>query len=186
MYRDLNGDDDITAEDRTIIGDAQPDFTGGMNNRFTWREFDLSVFVQWSVGNEIYNINRALLTSAAGNVNQLVDVVNAGANGIPDPKVGNTFESNPSTLFVEDGSYIRGKNLRLGYSVPARYIARGSFASVRSLQLYVSAQNFFTITDYSGFDPEISEYAGTNLAQGFDFGTYPQPRQITIGVNAGF
>jgi hypothetical protein len=100
--------------------------------------------------------------------------------------VGNTFESNPSTLFVEDGSYIRGKNLRLGWTVPARLVSRGAFGSVQNLQLYVSAQNFFTITDYSGFDPEISEYAGTNLAQGFDFGTYPQPRQITIGLNAGF
>jgi TonB-linked SusC/RagA family outer membrane protein len=186
MYRDLNGDGDITPEDRTIIGSAQPDYTGGLNNRFTWRDFDLTVFVQWSVGNDIYNINRALLTSAAGNVNQLVDVVNAGSGGIPEPKVGNTFDSNPSTLFVEDGSYIRGKNIRLGWTVPAGLLARGGFGPVTSLQLYASAQNFFTITDYTGFDPEISEYASTNLAQGFDFGTYPQPRQITIGLNAGF
>ena len=186
MYKDLNGDDAITAEDLTIIGNAQPDYTGGLNNRLTWRNLDLTVFVQWSVGNEIYNINRALLTSAAGNANQLTDVVNAGSGGIPEPKVGNTFESNPSTLFVEDGSYIRGKNIRLGYNVPAGLLARGAFGAVTALQVYVSAQNFFTITDYSGFDPEISEYASTNLAQGFDFGTYPQPRQITIGFNAGF
>jgi TonB-linked SusC/RagA family outer membrane protein len=186
VYRDLNGDGEVTAEDRTIIGSAQPDYTGGLNNRFTWRDFDLSVFLQWSVGNDIYNINRALLTNAAGNANQLADVLDGGADGIPTPKAGNTFDATESSLFVEDGTYLRGKNIRLGWTVPQSLLARAAFANLSTLQIYVSAQNFFTVTDYSGFDPEISEYATRNILQGFDFGTYPQPRQFTIGLTAGF
>ena len=186
-YKDLDGDGDITDADRTIIGNAQPNYTGGFSNRFTLGNFGLTAFLQWSVGNKIYNINRALLTAAAGNNNQLADVANAGTNGIPTPKIGNTFDAHPSSLFVESGSYLRGKNLRLDYNVPSRVFAsRWLGSSLNSLQLYVSLQNFFTSTKYSGYDPEITEYAQSNLAQGFDFGTFPQPRQITIGFNAGF
>ena len=183
-YKDLNGDTTITDADRMIIGNAQPRYTGGFSNRFTWGNFGLTAFLQWSVGNKIYNINRALLTAAAGNNNQLADVAHAGTDGIPTPKIGNTFDSHPSTLFVENGSYLRGKNLRLDYNVPGQWLGR--MGSLNSLQLYVSAQNFFTNTKYSGYDPEITEYAQSNLAQGFDFGTFPQPRQITFGFNAGF
>jgi TonB-linked SusC/RagA family outer membrane protein len=185
-YADLNGDGVVTAADKKIIGNAEADYTGGLTNRFTFGNFDLSVFLQWSVGNEIYNINRALLTSTAGTANQLTDVLNAGTGPVPKPHVGNTFESSPSSLFVEDGTYLRGKNIRLGYTVPAALLGRARLSRASSLQLYVSAQNFFTKTDYTGYDPEISEYALSNLGQGFDFGTYPQPRQITFGFNAGF
>lgn len=185
VYKDLNGDGLVTESDRTIIGTAQPDYTGGLTNRFAYRNFELSVFLQWSVGNEVYNINRALLTSAAGDANQLRDVME-GRPGIPAPKIGNTFENRPSDLFIEDGSYLRGKNIRLSYTVPGSWLGQVGLGRVGMLQLYVSAQNFFTLTDYSGFDPEISEYAASNLAQGFDFGTYPQPRQITVGFKAGF
>jgi hypothetical protein len=144
------------------------------------------MFLQFSVGNKIYNINRSLLTAASGNgANQLVDVLAAGTGGIPTPKIGNTFDTRPSTLFVEDGTYLRGKNIRLDYTVPPAWLGT-RVGHLSNLQVYVSAQNFFTRTNYSGFDPEISEYAGSNIAQGFDFGTYPQPRQITYGFNTSF
>lgn len=184
VYQDLNGDGNVTEADRVILGSAEPDYTGGLTNRFTFRNFELSVFLQWSVGNEIYNINRALLTNSAGDRNQLEDVLDGG-DGIPEPRLGNTFDTRESDLFVEDGTYLRGKNIRLGYGVPPAWLQRAAIG-LRSLQVYVSAQNFFTITDYTGFDPEISEYAATNLGQGFDFGTYPQTRQLTIGFQAGF
>jgi TonB-linked SusC/RagA family outer membrane protein len=184
VYRDLDGDGTVTPDDRAIVGDAQPDYTGGLTNRFTYRNVELSVFLQWSVGNEIYNINRALLTAGAGSANQLVDVLEGG-EGIPTPRVGNTFDSRESNLFVEDGTYLRGKNIRLSYNLPNSLLSQARIG-VDALQLYVSMQNFFTITDYMGYDPEISEYASTNLAQGFDFGTFPQPRQITFGFRAGF
>ena len=185
VYKDLDGDGVITSADRTIIGNAQPSYTGGLANRFVFRNFELSILLQWSVGSKIYNINRSLLTAAGGTANQLVDVA-TGGRGIPTPKIGNTFESRESDLFVEDGSYLRGKNIRLAYSLPATWLQAVHLQGMSRLQLYVSAQNFFTVTNYTGYDPEISEYATTNLAQGFDYGTYPQVRQITFGFSAGF
>jgi hypothetical protein len=118
-------------------------------------------------------------------VNQLADVA-SGARGVPTPKVGNTFESRESDLFVEDGSYLRGKNIRLSYLVPSAWLRARHIEGLTRLEVYVSAQNFFTITNYTGYDPEITEYSSTNLAQGFDFGTYPQVRQVTFGFTAGF
>jgi hypothetical protein len=185
IYKDVNGDGDVTAEDRVILGNAQPNYTGGMTNDFRYGKFTLNLFIQWSVGNKIYNINRALLTTQAGDVNQLADVLGNG-RGIPAPRAGNTFETNPSDLFVEDGTYIRGKNIRLSYELPTVWLGKTHVSSLNSARIYVGATNFFTKTDYTGFDPEISEYSGTNLGQGFDFGTYPQPRTITVGFTAGF
>ncbi|PYP60171.1 MAG: SusC/RagA family TonB-linked outer membrane protein [Gemmatimonadetes bacterium] len=185
VYKDLDGDGLDGPGDRTILGNAQPTYTGGFSNRLTYRNFELSLFLQWSVGNKIYNINRSLLTTAGGVVNQLEDVA-AGGPGIPRPKIGNTFESRESDLFIEDGSYLRGKNIRLAYTFPASWLHAMHLQSMSRMQLYVSAQNFFTVTNYTGYDPEITEYARTNLAQGFDYGTYPQVRQVTFGFTAGF
>jgi hypothetical protein len=188
-YADLNGDGKISTADQRIIGNAQPSYTGGFTNQFTLRNFDLSVFIQFSKGNQIYNITRALLTNNAGNANQLTDVLAAasgGANGIPIPKLGNSYDTRPSTLFVEDGSYIRGKSIRLGYHIPESLLSSARVRSLRDAQVYVSAQNFFTTTKYTGFDPEVSEYATSVLAQGIDFGTYPQTRQITFGFTTAF
>ena len=184
-YKDLDGDGQDSPGDRTILGSAQPKYTGGLANLFTYRNFQLNVFLQWSVGNKIYNINRSVLTTAGGVANQLEDVA-TGARGVPKPKVGNTFESRESDLFVEDGTYLRGKNIRLSYSIPSAWLRARHLQGMSRLELYVSAQNFFTITNYTGYDPEITEYSSTNLAQGFDFGTYPQVRQVTFGFTAGF
>jgi hypothetical protein len=188
-YADLNGDGRVSTADQQIIGSAQPSYTGGFTNQLTVRNFDLSVFIQFSKGNQIYNITRALLTNNAGNSNQLTDVLAAaagGANGIPAPKLGNSYDTRPSTLFVEDGSYIRGKSIRLGYHVPGSLLSSARLGSLHDAQLYLSAQNFFTTTKYTGFDPEVSEYATSVLAQGIDFGTYPQTRQITFGLTTAF
>jgi TonB-linked SusC/RagA family outer membrane protein len=188
-YADLSGDGVVSTEDQQIIGSAEPSYTGGFTNDFTFRNFDLSVFIQFSKGNQIYNITRALLTNDAGNNNQLVDVLPAqsgGANGIPVPKIGNTYDARPSTLFVEDGSYIRGKNIRLGYHLPESFLQSTRTGHLQNAQIYVSAQNFFTKTKYTGFDPEVSEYATSVLAQGMDFGTYPQTRQFIFGFTTAF
>ena len=182
-YQDTNADGKVTSDDKVILGSAEPTFIGGLTNRLSYGPFDLSVFVQWSVGNEVYNLTRALLTNARGDANQLKDVLEGGSANALTPRADNTFDNWESDLFVEDGSFLRGKNIRLGYTVPVERLGLRGF---KSLGVYVSAQNFFTLTDYRGFDPEISEYAGSNLAQGIDFGTYPQTRQITFGINAGF
>jgi TonB-linked SusC/RagA family outer membrane protein len=189
LYADLNDDGQVNTADQRIIGNAEPTYTGGFTNQFSYGPLSLLVFLQFSAGNEIYNINRAMLTSNAGNANQLKDVLdagNTGANGIPMPRVGNSYDTRPSTLFVEDGSYIRGKNIRLAYTIPNRFLQRARIGNLSNSQIYVSAQNFFTSTDYTGFDPEVTAYATSVLAQGIDFGTYPQTRQFTFGFNAGF
>ncbi|HET9004515.1 MAG TPA: SusC/RagA family TonB-linked outer membrane protein, partial [Gemmatimonadaceae bacterium] len=184
-YKDVNGDGTVTSEDRVILGNAQPNYVGGFTNDFGWNRWSLSVFLNFSVGNKIYNINRALLTNTAGTFNQLRDVLGNG-RGINKPLTGNTFETNPSDLFVEDGTYLRGKNIRLSYDLPTTWLGRTRMSGLNTLRVYVSAQNFFTRTDYTGYDPELNEYSSDNLGQGFDFGSYPQPRQITFGFNAGF
>ncbi|HEX7019062.1 MAG TPA: TonB-dependent receptor [Gemmatimonadaceae bacterium] len=185
-YADINGDTVVNTNDQTIIGNAQPDYTGGFANHFTYGNFGLQVFVQFVKGNKIYNINRAILTNATGSGNQLADAMNGGKDGVPVANVANSFDNRPSTLFVEDGSYIRGKNLRLDYTIPQSVLQSARLRDMSNVQLYVSLQNFFTKTKYTGFDPEVSEYATSVLAQGIDFGTYPQTRQFTIGFNAGF
>lgn len=188
-YADLNGDGVISTADQQIIGSAEPDYTGGFTNEITFRNLDLSVFITFSQGNKIYNINRALLTSDAGNSNQLTAVLPAqsgGANGIPVPKLGNTYDTRPSTLFVEDGSYIRGKNIRLGYRLPGSFLGSARTGHMQNAEIYLSAQNFFTKTKYTGFDPEVSEYATSVLAQGIDFGTYPQTKQFIFGFTTAF
>lgn len=188
-YADLDGDGDISTADQQIIGSAEPTYMGGFNNDLTFGNFGLSVFITFSQGNKIYNITRALLTNDAGNNNQLTDVLsaqNAGANGIPVPKIGNTYDARPSTLFVEDGSYIRGKNIRLGYRLPSSLLQSTRAGHLQNAEIYVSAQNFFTKTKYTGYDPEVSEYATSVLAQGIDFGTYPQTRQLIFGFTTAF
>jgi TonB-dependent starch-binding outer membrane protein SusC len=178
----------VSSGDQTIIGNAQPLYTGGMTNHFTLGRFGLTVFLQWSVGNKIYDINRALLLQDNGTGNQLVDTYfDAGKNGVPAPMSGNLgFQTRPSTLFVEDGTYLRGKNIRFDFNLPGYWLRYMRLGNATNVQLYVSAQNFFTVTKYPGFDPEVSQYATTPLAQGIDFGSYPQTRQFTIGFNAGF
>ncbi|HEX9083483.1 MAG TPA: TonB-dependent receptor, partial [Gemmatimonadaceae bacterium] len=188
-YADLNGDGVISTADQKIIGSAEPTYTGGFTNDVTFRNFDLSVFIQFSQGNKIYNISRALLTNDAGNNNQLTDVLPAqsgGANGIPVPKIGNTYDTRPSTLFVEDGSYIRGKSIRFGYRLPPSLLQSTRAGHLQNAEIYLSAQNFFTKTKYTGYDPEVSEYATSVLAQGIDFGTYPQTRQFIFGFTTAF
>jgi TonB-linked SusC/RagA family outer membrane protein len=187
-YKLLHGDTGVAGpNDETIIGNAQPLYTGGMTNRWTVGPFGLTLFLQWSVGNKIYNINRAILIQNQGTGNQLVDVLHAGQDGVPVANASNKgFQSSPSNLFVEDGSYLRGKNIRFNFNLPGSWLRATRLRDVTNAQIYVSAQNFFTVTKYSGYDPEVTQYATNPLAQGIDFGSYPQTRQFTFGFQAGF
>lgn len=193
-YRDINGDGVITDDDFTIIGNAQPDFIGGFTNTVRYKNFDLNLFMQFSVGNEIWN--------AAGNYQQgmfangfddnSISVVldrwqqEGDITDIPratvDVSVNRNNQSNTSR-FIEDGSYLRIKNLMLGYTLPRTLMQRWS---IQRLRIYAQAQNLFTWTGYSGFDPEVN-YAGTdNRNLGVDFYTIPQTKTITLGINLGF
>jgi TonB-linked SusC/RagA family outer membrane protein len=187
VYKNLTGGSGpVNSASQTIIGNAQPLYTGGLTNRFTGGPFGLTVFLTFSVGGHIYNINRSVLTNNAGVGNQLTDVLHGGTDGVPEAHTGNTFDTRPSTLFVEDGTFLRGKNIRLDFNVPSSWLRDIHMRHVDHVQLYVSAQNFFTVTKYTGFDPEVTEYATSPIAQGIDFGTYPQTRTFTFGLNAGF
>lgn len=189
-FRDVNGDGVITADDRASMGSPWPDYTGGWTNTMSFSGFDVSVFTQFSQGNQIFNGNR-LYTDAFGtyldnNTGAALDRYSASnPNGsqpratIDDPN----DNARSSSRFVEDGSYVRIKNAVLGYNVPASAVRRIGFGSLR---VYVQGQNLKTWTDYSGFDPEVNFSGSQSITRGIDFYTLPQARTFTVGLNVGF
>jgi TonB-linked SusC/RagA family outer membrane protein len=189
-FRDLNNDGLINATDQERIGSPWPDYQGGWTNTLSFAGVDLSVFTQFSQGNDTYNGTREY-SDAFGtfydNNSQF-----ARDRWTPDNPSNTTpratyWDDNDnvrsSSRFVEDGSYVRIKNAVLGYTVPERFAGRlGS----RSLRVYVQGQNLVTWTDYSGFDPEVNFNGAANITRGVDFYTLPQARTYTIGLNVGF
>ncbi|WP_281613494.1 TonB-dependent receptor [Flammeovirga sp. SubArs3] len=187
MYLTKDGEstDNPSTEDRTIIGDANPDFFYGMTNTVTYKGFSLTVFLQGAQGKEMLNATRIDSESMNSPRNQLAIVENrwkkpGDFTNIPAfERNGGTNNSRVSTRFIEDGSYLRLKTLSLAYSFPTLENSK----YVKGMKLYVTGENLFTITDYSGFDPEVNTYGGSNLAMGIDYGTYPQTRTILVGLN---
>jgi TonB-linked SusC/RagA family outer membrane protein len=200
-FRDINGrdangnltglpDGRINADDQTMIGDPWPDFEGGWNNQLSFRNFDLGAFVQFSQGNDIFNANRIYMdqfgsfgdnhtTRAMNRWTPTNTNTNEPRAVWGDPNV-NTRDSD---RFIEDGSYVRLKNLVLGFTLPSSLSGKMGF---RSTRIYVQGQNLLTSTDYSGFDPEVNYDGQTSVTRGTDFYTLPQARVITFGVNVGF
>ena len=187
IFQDINKSNSIDNNDRMIIGSAQPKFTGGFNNTFTYKGFDLSVLMTFSYGNKIVNGTRYTVEAATGfsdDINLLRrwrkegDVTDIPRVDYSDPAGNRRF----SNRWLEDGSYLRMKTVTLGYKLPAGLINR---IHVRTLRVYVTSQNLLTFTKYTGYDPEESAfYGGTNI--GVDQGTYPQYRSFTFGLNVGF
>ncbi|UOG77121.1 TonB-dependent receptor [Hymenobacter tibetensis] len=188
-FVDVNGDGTINNNDRTIIGNPNPKAQGGVTNTFSFKGLDLSVFFQGSFGNDIYNANRQALESLTGPVNQLTTVLNRWTPTNTDTDIPRAVFNDPnnngrlSSRWIEDGSYVRLKNLTLGYTLPASIISK---ARISSLRVYVSGQNLITWTDYSGYDPEVSADPFSSTSIGRDFGVYPQSRTYTVGLNASF
>jgi TonB-dependent starch-binding outer membrane protein SusC len=180
-FKDLNNDGIINDKDRTNIGNFNPTFTFGLTNNVTYKNFELTVFLQGSQGNKVLNFTRWYTEGGVSNGNYSTDVIgrwtSAGTtNTMPrlvlnDPNGNNRV----SDRFVEDASYIRLKNIRLSYSLPAKWI-KG--ATMKKAVVYVSSQNLFTITNYSGMDPEVGG--------GVDIGFYPQARTVLAGVTIDF
>jgi hypothetical protein len=194
-YADLDGDGAITANDRTYIGSPHPDFTYGINFAGEFKGFDLSLFFNGSQGNDIYNYNKIYTvfpTFFQGN--RSTEVLNAWT---PDntntsiPALSATItnsESNPNSFFVEDGSFFRLKNLTFGYTFKKE---QANKIGMQSLRIYGNATNLFTITNYSGLDPEIrgqinNDGTFDNLTRGVDWQLYPISSIYTIGVNLKF
>ncbi len=188
MYRDINGDGNITAIDKTFIGDPNPDFTFGLTNDFTYKNFALSVFLQGSYGNDVYNVSRIYTEGMNNENNQSVAVLNRWRTPgqITDiPRAVQGYQNIlSSSRWVEDGSYLRVKSVTLSYNVPTQGLEQ---LGIRKIQPYFTAQNLFTWTNYKGFDPEVNQYSGgTNPVFGVDFGTYPQTKTFIFGLNVEF
>ncbi|HPT14842.1 MAG TPA: TonB-dependent receptor [Bacteroidales bacterium] len=182
VYDDINNDGQITSDDLTKTGNPNPDFTAGLTNTFAYKGFDLSVFLHMVYGNDIFNGNRIYLESASGEDNQTTTMLRRWMKpgDVTDvPRVGDTYKS---SRFIENGSFMRIKNVTLGYNFPKEIIRR---VKLKSLRLYVTGQNLYTFTSYSGMDPEVNYYGNDNIILGTDFFTYPQSRTILVGLNVG-
>jgi len=184
-YRDLNGDGLITLDkDRTYIGDPHPKFTGGLNIDLGYANFDLNMFFYGSYGNDMINyVSRWIdYGQFVGGLSQdaLYNTWTPTNTGARLPMLdGASRSQEASTAFIEDGSYLRMKTMRLGYTLPQSVLDKVKMKSVR---VYLQATNLFTLTKYKGLDPELDS-SGMNM--GVDQGSWPTPRQITVGLTVG-
>jgi len=179
---------DYGAAVQTVVGDPNPDFYGGWNNRFSYKEFDLDIQCQFVKGGDIYNI-AGFFQSVNGDYfdNQTVDQMNYWKNpgdvtDIPQPRLYEGNGAGKSSRWVQDGSYFRVKSLNLGYNVARKVLQKYKIESAR---IYVAAQNLLTFTNYKGYDPEVNTTYTGNINLGHDFYTPPQARTITFGINLG-
>lgn len=186
-YADINEDGVVNEDDRTIIGCGQPLHTGGFGSNLSWKGFDFSVFFAWSYGQDVLNANRLIFESGSrSNLNQFrsyenrFDAVNNPDSDIP--RVAANGMDVYSSRVVEDGSFLRLKNISLGYNLPARILRHIRSSNMR---IFVSGDNLFTITGYSGPDPEVST-RNSVLTPGFDWSAYARAIGFTAGVNITF
>ncbi|MBV4356768.1 SusC/RagA family TonB-linked outer membrane protein [Pinibacter aurantiacus] len=210
-YKDLNGDGKITVDDMTNIGNPWPKLMGGLTNTFSYKGFELSMLIMGTYGNQIYNY----IAYEASNPNNINLSRNLLVKAMEYAKVDNTDLSNPklsnpgtdvpritnnqiasqnnysknTSRFVEDGSYLRLKNISLTYDVPAKWL--GYTKVIKGFRATVGVQNVFTITHYKGYDPEIGSYVGTgtdrlNQAIGIDFGRFPLTRMYNAAISVNF
>ncbi len=193
-FKDIDGDGEITPNDRTVTGNYFPDFTWGINNRFSYKNIDFSFLIQGVEGNEILNLTSRHMKNGEANFNSYAvfndrwrSASDPGNGSIPraDRASGNHGNNNrPSSFQVEDGSFIRLRNVTLGYSVPTEKLFGDS--SINRLRFYIAGTNLFTITDYLGYNPEVSNISTNALTPGEDYGAYPLTRSFTMGVNLTF
>jgi len=188
-FVDQNGDGVINADDRTKIGSPWADYQGGWTNTLSFAGFDLLAFLQFSQGNDVFNGMRFYYDNPGGSGDNVrAYVLDRWSPENPDgthPRVTLDDLNNngrASSRFVEDGSYVRLKNVVLGYSVPQSFAGRMGF---NRLRVYVQGQNLATWTDYTGFDPEVNYAGDTAVTRGFDFYTLPQSRTLTVGLDVG-
>lgn len=181
-FVDVDGNGIIDANDRTDIGKGMPDWTFGFNLGVSWKNFDLNMMWQGTAGNDIYDATRRTDIATSNLPSWMLNrwTGEGTSNRIPRFVQGDNVNWQSSDLYVYDGSYLRLKNIQLGYTLPAALTQK---VFISSLRFYVAAENLFTFTKYHGFDPEISS-GGTSL--GIDYGVYPQARVWTIGASLSF
>lgn len=190
-FKDLNADGLIDVNDLTTIGNPNPKFFGGFSNNFSWKNFDLNIFFQYSYGNEIMNINRLLMEGGGGistvqGANQYVSMVDRWTINNPSNQIAKAGSTNAPSFYpsriVEDGSYIRLKTLNLGYNIKMKKLEQ---IGISNFRLFVSGQNLMTWTKYSGLDPEVNSFA-SSLSPGVDYSAYPRAKVWTIGLDVSF
>jgi hypothetical protein len=208
-YRDINNDGKITADDRTFLGNPYPKWFGGFTNTFSFKGIDVSILLTYSYGNQVYNYVR-YQNNNPNNINlgrnMFVEAFDYAKVAVDEE--GNPYLLNPGTRvnrisgsnvngnydrltdkYLEDASYLRVKNITVSYSLPQSLLSKQRV--VRNVRLGVSVQNAFTITDYSGYDPEVGSYVGPNAAQaegfvGVDYGRYPLTPVYSFNVGVDF
>lgn len=183
MYKDLDNSGTLNSADRTFIGNPNPDYTFGFSNNLTYKNWYFDVLVTASQGNDIYNASRFELELMNDFKNQSTVVLDRWTTpgqitNVPRAKSSSAMVI--SDRFIEDGSFIKLKSATLGYNFTQ------PFKGVKKLNLYVTGQNLYTWTNYTGFDPEVNAFANTNGVTGIDYGTYPQVRTVIFGLKANF
>jgi len=204
MYKDLNGDGVIDSKDQTFLGSPIPKFQYGFNNSFTYKSFDLNFFFSGDYGNKIFNQMSITQTNPTASTAYFSSVSNYAHLALVNPNgsasdVNNVYVTNPNTnivslrndqtndntrssnLYVQDGSFLKCKNITLGYHLPENISSK---IYVHSIRVYATVTNVFTITKYVGMDPEIGSW--NPLQAGWDSGYYPLPRVFTVGANITF
>ena len=188
-FVDINEDGLINADDQTFIGNPLPDFTANLSNRISYKGFDFSALVQGVFGGDILNLVRRRTEAFEGFSNQSVAVLDAWRPLAPSENTPRAAPADPngntriSNRFIEDGTFVRLKNVQLGYTFPKALTERIGMSSFRA---YVSGQNLVTLTGYNGYDPEIGSFNQNPLINGVDNGRYPTARAFTFGINANF
>ncbi len=191
-FRDIDGNGVIDADDRVYLGSFLPDFSYGLNFSANYKGFDATLFFQGVQGNKIYNGTRVLTEGMLRLFNSGTAVLDAWTPTNTNTNVPRAVNSDPnansrtSDRFIEDGSYLRLKNLSVGYSIPTESLRRITKNALGNLRVYVASQNLLTITNYKGYDPEIGSRFSNQLTQGIDYGQFPQARTFLIGLQAGF
>jgi TonB-linked SusC/RagA family outer membrane protein len=184
-YADLNNDDILDSDDRKVIGNPNPNAVLGFNNDFSYKRFSLNIFFQAFTGNDMLNFVRFELDRLSGNTNATKDALRRWTPQNTNTDVPKAFAGRipiVSTRFVEDGSFLRLKNVSLSYDFSSDFLHK---IRINSARIYVSGQNLLTVTNYSGVDPEVA-YRSSNTNLGLDFGSYPAAKSVTFGVNLEF
>lgn len=190
-FKDLNGDGVITADDRTFLGTYIPKYSYSLNYNATWQRFDLSVFFQGVQGNKIFNGTRVLREGMARLFGAGTEVLNAWTPEHTNTDIPRAISGDPnsnlrvSDRWIESGSYLRLKNIMLGYTIPTPVLNTLTNGAISSFRLYVASQNLLTFTKYKGWDPEIGS-KNTTLTNGIDYGQYPAARSFQVGLQVGF